>query len=78
MRKHNRQNHFIAIANDGSPSTNLSDTAGNPSESYDWGHMAVVRQEWLHQFGQPYVNAFEPTVREITNTEMQVRKELYP
>jgi len=59
-------------------STGLSDTSGNPSESYNWGHMTTLREEWLHQFRHPYVNAFEPTTTEIMSNEMRVRKELYP
>lgn len=76
MRKNKGQNR--SLASTFSPSTKLTDVSGNPSESYDWGHMAVVRREWLYEFGHPYVNAFAPTIWEITDIEMKVRKELYP
>ena len=59
-------------------STKLTDTSGNPSESYDWGQMAAVRQEWQDEFWRPSVNGFEMTLAEITNIETQVRRELYP
>lgn len=59
-------------------STKLSDTSGNPSESYDWRQLAAVRQEWQHEFSHPYVNKFDLTLAEITNIESRVRRELYP
>jgi hypothetical protein len=59
-------------------STKLTDTSGNPSESYHWGQMAAVRQEWQHEFWRPDFNGFELTLAEITNIETQVRRELYP
>ena len=58
-------------------STRLTDTSGNPSESYYWGHMMAVRREWRYWIGQPYVNALEPTLIEILSAEMRVREELY-
>jgi hypothetical protein len=79
MRKN--KNQLKVIARSSSPQTSRTDTSGNPSESYHWGHMATVRREWQHQFRQPYVNAvnaLEPTLFEITSTEMRVRTELYP
>jgi hypothetical protein len=56
----------------------LTDTSGNPSESYDWRHMAEVRREWQHEFWLPCVDTFELTVAEVRNIEMRVRRELYP
>ncbi|HTG17240.1 MAG TPA: hypothetical protein VK747_18455 [Blastocatellia bacterium] len=58
--------------------TKLTDTSGNPSESYHWGQMDAVRREWQHEFWRPSVNGFEMTVAEITNIETRVRRELYP
>jgi hypothetical protein len=58
--------------------TTLTDTSGNPSESYYWRHMAEVRREWQHEFWHPYVDTFELTLAEITRIETQVRRELYP
>ena len=55
-----------------------TDTSGNPSESYHWGHMAAVRREWLHQFGDLRNSASDLTVIEIRSIEARVRKELYP
>jgi hypothetical protein len=66
------------IANSPAASTSLTDTSGNPSESYHWRQMAAVRREWQHEFGRPYANAFELTLAEITGIEMRVRRELYP
>jgi hypothetical protein len=79
MMKKNKNN--LKIAKKPAPQINCTDTSGNPSESYHWGHMATVRREWQHQFRQPYVtavNALEPTLSEITSTEMRVRTALYP
>ncbi len=59
-------------------STRLTDTSGNPKESYHWRHMAAVRREWMQEFWRPYANALEPTLMEIISAEMRVRKELYP
>ena len=75
------KNQFKVIARGPAPLAIGSDTSGNPSESYHWGHMATVRREWQHQFRQPYVtavSALEPTLLEITSTEMWVRTALYP
>ena len=66
------------IANRAVASARLTDTSGNPSESYHWRQMAAVRREWQHEFGRPYVNALELTLAEITGIEMRVRRELYP
>ncbi len=55
-----------------------TDTSGNPSESYHWGHMAAVRREWLHQFRRPPKSAPDLTLTEILSIEARVRKELYP
>lgn len=66
------------IVNSPAPSAKLTDTAGNPSESYHWRQMAAVRREWQHEFWRPYVDAFELTLAEITNIETRVRRELYP
>ena len=76
MRRTNRQLRLIADA--AAASTNLTDTSGNPSESYHWRQMAAVRREWQHEFLHPYVNRFEVTLAEITNVETRVRRELYP
>lgn len=76
MRKSNRQLRLIAKSS--MPSTRLTDTSGNPSESYHWGHMAAVRREWRHEYCRPYVNALELTLSEIRSIETRVRRELYP
>lgn len=76
MRKSNSQLRLIAKSS--MPSTRLTDTSGNPSESYHWGHMAAVRREWQHEYCRPYVNASELTLSEIRSIETQVRRELYP
>jgi hypothetical protein len=80
MKGHMRksQSQIKLIANNSVPLTKITDTAGNPSESYDWEHLALVRQEWQNEFWQPQVNAFEPTLIEITGTETWVRKAFYP
>jgi hypothetical protein len=59
-------------------STKLTDTSGNPSESYHWGQMAAVRREWQYELWRPSVNGFEMSLAEITNIETRVRRELYP
>jgi hypothetical protein len=66
------------IANGPAVSTSLTDTSGNPSESYHWSQMAAVRREWKHEFWRPYANAFELTISEVISIERRVRKELYP
>jgi len=76
MRKKKIQ--IQVIARIPAPPTRWTDTSGNPSESYHWGHMATVRREWQHQFRQEYMNVLEPTLLEITSTEMRVRTALYP
>lgn len=76
MRKPNRQLRFIA--NSLAPPTRVSDTSGNPSESYHWRHMAAVRREWIHEFWLPRAYVPELTLSEIVNIETRVRKELYP
>jgi hypothetical protein len=58
--------------------TTLTDTSGNPSESYHWRHMAAVRREWQREFWRPNANAFEMTIPEIISIERRVREELYP
>lgn len=76
MRRNNSQLRIITD----SPvsSAILTDTSGNPSESYHAGHMAVVRQEWQQEFWLPSVNAFELPLSEIISIERRVRRELYP
>lgn len=76
MGKSNSQLRLIAKSS--MPSSRLTDTSGNPSESYHWGHMAAVRREWRDEFWSPSVNAFELTPSEISSIEMRVRRELYP
>ena len=76
MTRNNRQ--LRLTADSPFPSTTLTDTSGNPSESYHWRQMAAVRQEWQQEFWHPYVNAFELSLAEITNIETRVRRELYP
>jgi hypothetical protein len=60
------------------PPAHLTDTSGNPSESYYWDHMAAVRREWQHELWLPGVKPFEMTLSEIMSIERNVRKELYP
>ena len=79
MRKN--KNQLKVVTASPAPLISWTDTSGNPSESYHWGHMATVRRELQHQFRQPYVNAvaaLEPTLLEITTTEIRVRTALYP
>lgn len=76
MRRNRRQSRLNADTP--AASTRLTDTSGNPSESYHWRQMAAVRREWLHEFWHPHVNEFELTVAEIMNIEAGVRRELYP
>jgi hypothetical protein len=76
MRKSNSQ--LRAFIDSPVPSTRLTDTVGNPSESYHWRHMAAVRREWLHEFWRPRVNASDLTLSEIMSIERRVRGELYP
>ena len=76
MRNSNSQLRLIAKSS--IPPIRLTDTSGNPSESYHWGHMAAVRREWQHEYCRPYVNTFELTLSEIRSIETRVRRELYP
>ena len=79
MSRNNSQlSQLRVIAGSPVPSTRLTDTSGNPSESYHWRHMAEVRREWQHEFWLPSVDAFELTLAEVMSIEMQVRMELYP
>lgn len=77
-RNNSQRSQLRVIAGSPAPSTRLTDTSGNPSESYHWGHMAEVRREWQHEFWLPCVDAFELTLAEIRSIEIQVRRELYP
>lgn len=56
----------------------LTDTSGNPSETYNWTQMAAVRREWQQENWLPFVDTSELTIPEIVSTEMRVRRELYP
>lgn len=76
MRRTNRQLKLIADA--AAVSTNLTDTSGNPSESYYWSHLEAVRREWLHEFWRPQPDSFEITLAEMRKIELRVRRELYP
>jgi len=76
MIRNNRQ--LRLTAHSPVPTTTMTDTSGNPSESYYWRQMDAVRREWQHEFWSPYVNGFELTLAEITNIETRVRRELYP
>ena len=71
-------NQLRLVANSVAASAKLSDTSGNPSESYHWRHMATVRREWQHEFWRPTMNPFRLTLSEIVGIEARVRKELYP
>jgi len=77
MRR-NTQLRLIADTPADSINIKLTDTSGNPSESYHWPQMAAVRREWRHEFWCPHVNGFEPTLAEIIDNERWVRRELYP
>jgi hypothetical protein len=76
MRKSNSRLRLIAESP--IPSPQLTDTCGNPSETYYWRHVGDVRREWQHEFWCPHVDSFELTLAEITRIESQVRRELYP
>ena len=76
MRKTNNQ--LRLVANSLAASTKLTDTSGNPSESYDWRHMATVRREWQHEFWCPTIIPLELTLDDRVGIEARVRKELYP
>jgi hypothetical protein len=75
MRRNNSQ---LRVVSGPASFAKLTDTSGNPSESYHWSQMAAVRREWQHEFGRPYVNGFELTLAEIRSIETRVRRELYP
>ena len=76
MRNSNRQLKLVVESS--SAQVRLTDTGGNPSESYYWRHMAAVRREWQHEFSLPRVNASELNLSEIMSVERRVRMELYP
>ena len=76
MRRNNAQ--LRVVASSPVPFTKMTDTSGNPSESYHWSQMAAVRQEWQYEFWRPHVNGFELTLAEIRSIETRVRRELYP
>jgi hypothetical protein len=76
MRRHST--NLRLIADSAVSSTMLTDTAGSPSESYHWSHMAAIRREWQHEFWHPHVDAFAMTLTEIRSIESRVRRELYP
>lgn len=76
MRKSTSQ--LRVVISNAAPSTQLTDTSGNPSESYRWSHMAAVRREWRQQFCHQYAETSEPTLAEMRSIEARVRKELYP
>ena len=76
MRRNNT--NLKLIADSSSAQNRLTDTGGNPSESYHWQHMAAVWREWRHEFRRPCMNAPELTLSEIMNVERRVRRELYP
>ena len=77
MTRNNNQIKLIPITGALS-STRLTDTAGNPSESFHWSRMAALRQEWQQEYGLPYVNTLDLSLPEILSIEMRVRRELYP
>ena len=68
----------LAVSSNPAAYSKLTDTSGNPSESYHWSQMAAVRREWQHEFWRGDVNGFELSVAEIRSIEMRVRRELYP
>ena len=76
MRRNNSQLRVVVS----SPThfVKLTDTSGNPSESYHWNQMEAVRREWQYEFWRPHVNGFELTLAEIRSIETRVRMELYP
>lgn len=76
MRKSNSR--LKLIVDNPIPSIRLTDTSGNPSESYHWRHMAAVRREWQHEFRLPQVEDVDFPLSEIMSIETQVRRELYP
>lgn len=77
MRRNNNQlNHIVDGPALFAVSAKLTDTSGNPSESYNWRQMAAVRRDWQQEYWCPYVDT-ELTIPEIVSTEMRVRRELY-
>jgi hypothetical protein len=66
------------IVHSPSLTTSLTDTSGNPSESYNWRQMAAVRRAWQQEYWRAYVNPFDLSVAEMMSTEVRVRRELYP
>ena len=76
MKRNNSQ--LRIVADFAAATTNFTDTSGNPSESYHWGHLAALRREWVHEFWCPRVDAFEMTLAEVRAIESRVRTELYP
>jgi hypothetical protein len=76
MRRTNKQ--LRPVANSLAASTKRTDTSGNPSESYDWSHMATVLREWQHEFWCPMIIPLEKTLDDRVGIEARVRKELYP
>ena len=76
MRKTNRQLRLIVESP--VPSTRLTDTSGNPSETYHWSQMEAVRREWQEEFSLPYVNDVDFPLAEIVSIETRVKRELYP
>lgn len=70
--------HLRLIAESPVSSNRLTDTSGNPSESYYWRHMAAVRREWQNEYWRPHVDAVVLTLTEIRGIESRVRRELYP
>ena len=76
MRRNNRQ---LRVVDDRAvESTNMTDTSGNPSESYHWRHLAALSREWLHEFWRPKADKVDLTLAEIRTIESKVRRELYP
>lgn len=76
MRRANNQ--LRLVENSLVASAQLTDTSGNPSESYHWTHMATLRREWQHEFWCPTIHPLELTLAERVGIEARVRKELYP
>lgn len=70
--------HLRIITSSPAPSTKLTDTSGNPSESFYWSHIAKVRRELQQEFWRPCVDEFELSLAEIRSIETRVRRELYP
>jgi hypothetical protein len=71
-------NQLKLVADSPTAAAKLTDTSGNPSESYHWTHMATVRRERQHEFWHPTMNPLELTLGERVGIEARVRKELYP